>query len=241
MFQGFFSFESNLRKDSIKQAENDSNKIEDAFNNDKKKKSKEDVDKTINYLSEEEKKKMIKDGELLIESIKDDDDEYEENYLDNENESEMNLTKKQRKEIENQKEKEILEKSASITKTFLYQFKACNPIEKFIKCTDFIMEKKSDFTEISNGVAELRNVVQKRGKKQKCLRMRYSNGIKKAFIEQIRIYMTNQFPSILQFVNYSIHHKKYDLFVEKKDGTLQNIIYNTEIKINNTNKLIIYF
>lgn len=245
----------------------DANKIEQSFNDDNKKTRKKRVRSEINRLRKSEKEKLKNSDIFIIDSVSDDykrcenDDfvqaeyEYEYEIITEEEEDipkEKKLTFRERKERDKKRRLEIKEKTKQIKETYLYQYKACNPGKKLIKFLKYIEDNESKISSFTDGISEITKCIQKGFlntkflknislfKNKDYLKMSY-NGFKKAFIQQVKFYETNKFPSIIEIVGYSIHRKKQDLYVDyKENGSLENII-NSCIKLNSTQKLIIAY
>ena len=116
--------------------------------------------------------------------------------------------------------------------------KICEFFDKIIQIADFQIDKKAVF---DTGLAVVQDCLLI-AEKKKCMRMSY-HGTKKAFLQQVLFYSTNQFPSIVSFIGYCFDKKKQYIFLEKKEkGSLENYINEkSEAKLNATQKLIIAY
>lgn len=140
-------------------------------------------------------------------------------------------------DIEQTTQKEIDEIDDKVSKSYLYKMTACNIMNFFIKLNDFKFNRKKF---IKNGISSFINCIQ-RSNDQKYLIMTYK-GNRKAFMQQVLIYATNRFPSILGFIGYNNIFKKQYIFVELKEkGTLENFIEKKEEELDETRKLIISY
>ena len=169
-------------------------------------------------------------------------DDKDENYFDDDDDDDEVLLTKEERYVRDQKyRKEIQDQTEIISKTYVYKFKSCNPYKKAVKSRYFVEDDKASIEKITNGIANIEKYVRKGMFKKKCLRMRYRE-MKRIFIQQIRFYETNQFPSILPIIGFVIRGKREDLFVEfKENGTLEKIINKGKIKLTKTQKLIIAY
>ena len=103
-----------------------------------------------------------------------------------------------------------------------------------LKSSEIIFDKKSL---IKNGIYEIAKCI-KFANNPECLMQSYT-GNKIAFTQQVLIYATNRFPSILGFIGYNNIFKKQYIFVELKEkGTLENFIEKKEEELDETKRLI---
>ena len=222
-----FLMNFNSHKHAIKKAEEDSKKYEEAFKTkDKKKKDEKQNEKRIKKRISElstENKKIGEDEKIFVDNQKDSDDEED-------------VKKLSKEEIEN-KNLQMKKSSEERFDSYFYKYKTYDPLKNVVKLTKLIEENKDD---ISNGVRVVKYFIREGFTKKSCSKLLYQ-GLNEAFIQQVRIYATNKFPSILNIIGYNIHKKKQLLFVETKEkGSLETVI-NSHKKIGNTNKLIIAY
>lgn len=151
----------------------------------------------------------------------------------------LNFYDKEQIEKETEKVNEINKSFQKVEKTYKYKYYLCNPLEEVKKITKFVEDVDEKHENISNGVLIIKEVYKKGNKNKKLIRMRY-NGIKKVFMNEMRIYLTNRMPSILNIVGYHIGKRNQDIFIENKGNISLEICLN-QIRFNLTNKLIIAY
>ncbi|KAK8889422.1 hypothetical protein M9Y10_034168 [Tritrichomonas musculus] len=182
--------------------------------------------------------------QVSIQDYSNDAKEYDSNY----GKEKMNeLAKKHKKDvsldhnlnpIDPKLDTKINESYEDLSKSYKNRMKICEFFDKIIQIADFQIDKKAVF---DTGLAVVQDCLLI-AEKKKCMRMSY-HGTKKAFLQQVLFYSTNQFPSIVSFIGYCFDKKKQYIFLEKKEkGSLENYINEkSEAKLNATQKLIIAY
>lgn len=248
-----FILNFHTQKDRIKNAKSafeserdDANQIEKSYDRkigDKNFEEKNDkkYEDAVNNITEKNKKHLDK------KELKDDFDEKAFSDDDDDDEDWDKGTPKEKKELEEKyiEKMNAEERKIEAKNDYLLEFVKTNPLEAVKKVTNYIDDKIEKFEKIqkwSNGVAELKEVFGDRNKMKKFIRMRY-RGFRKPFIQQLTIYATNTFPSILKVIGRNISKKRQDLIVEyKENGSLESFLKKSNrSSMSPTDKLIIAY
>lgn len=130
------------------------------------------------------------------------------NYLNDKSEENLKEIQKNIKnefvlvDIEPNSDAEINEINEKVSNTYLYQMTACNIMKMMVKASDFYFNKDSLK---KKAVSSLIKCIQK-GKNIECLLMPFV-GNRQSFLDQVLIYSSVQFPSILKFIGYDDNKK----------------------------------
>lgn len=163
-----------------------------------------------------------------------------EEYLNNPNDENIkNICSRHEKEftvsnIAQNSEEELSQIDKKVSKSYLYQMTACNIMRLLVDLSDFNFDKKSLIKKGFESCFQKSN-------KSKYLIVSYT-GNKKAFLQQVQIYATIQYPSISKFVGFNNDKKnQYIILDSMAKGTLENYINSTHEKLDETRKLIISY